>query len=85
MLVALAVTGWLVAIVLAVVLWRHRCAAIPMPDAITHLLMVDRKGWPESLRVVRSGVPAALTRAHGKRTATAYPRIGTAAVYQDKG
>lgn len=92
MLVTLAVAGWLVAIGLAVVVWRHRCPAIPMPDrsapdvsAITHLLLVDASGWPESLRAVRSGVPQALTRAHGKSTATGYPRIGTAAVYQDKG
>ena len=91
MLVTLAVAGWLVAIGLAVVVWRHRCSS-PSPDvsvpdvsAITHLLLVDASGWPESLRVVRSGVPKELTRAHGKQTATGYPRIGTAAVYQDKG
>lgn len=86
MLVALAVTGWLAAAILAGVLWRHRCPSIP-GEAITHLLMVDTKGWPESLRALRSTtVPKELTRAHGKHTAThRYGRTGTAAVYQDKG
>lgn len=87
MLTALAVIGWLVAILLAVALWRHRCAPIAVESsAITHLLLVDAKGWPESLRAARTAAPKELTRAHGKHTATArYPRIGTAAVYQDKG
>ncbi len=84
-MLALAVIGWLAAVILAGMLLRHRCAP-PPARSITHLLMVDAKGWPESLRAARTGVPKELTRVHGKHTATTrYARTGTAAVYQVKG
>lgn len=85
MIGALAVTGWLVVAWLLVLLFSRKQPQ-PIDEPITHLLMVDASGWPESLRKARGSIPKEIPRVHGKdRKAERYHRTGTAAVYQVKG
>lgn len=87
-MLAVAVVGWLTAVILAVVLVRRgrpSGATVSADPVITHLLLVDAKGWPESLRLARGPAPKELHRAHGRGPAQRYPRIGLAAIYQGRG
>jgi hypothetical protein len=77
-LLALALIGWLAALVLGVQRYRHACPH----DAPTRAVLLDHRGAPESCRTLRGAAPPTYHRPHGKGIATVYRRVGTAAVYQ---
>jgi hypothetical protein len=81
----LAAIGWLAAVILAALVLRHKCAVLPVDQALTHLVLLDKSGVPESVRILKGALPAEVTRAHGKAAASRYRRVGTAALYQVKG
>lgn len=78
MLIVLAISGWGIALALAVALRRHQCP-IEQP---TKAVLVNSAGLPESLRTLRGPAPKEYSRPRGKGAATLYPRIGTAVIYQ---
>lgn len=75
---AVAILGWIVAVVLAVYVWRHRCPV----DPPTRAVLLNISGLPESIRSCRGPLPKTYTRNHGKQPPTVYAPAGTAAVYQ---
>lgn len=78
MLEALAIGGWLVALVLWCLRFQHVCPT----EAPTRAVLLDHRGAPESCRTLRGSAPPTYHRPHGKGIATVYRRVGTAAVYQ---
>ena len=78
MMEALAVLGWLAALVLWVQRRQHTC----LHEAPSKAVLIAANGIPESIRTLRGRPPQSYTKPHGKGIHTLYKRVGTAAVYQ---
>lgn len=86
-MLALALVGWLAAVIFAALAFKQQsqASADASAGALTHLVMLDRAGVPESVRILTGAPPRDVTRAHGKAAASKYVRVGTAALYRAKG
>lgn len=78
LLIAVAILGWLVALVVTALYVRHQCPI----EAPTRAVLLNSAGLPESVRTLRGAPPKEYARPHGRSPATIYHRIATAAVYQ---
>ena len=78
MVEALALLGWLAALVLGVQRFQHTCPH----EAPNQAVLVAPNGIPESIRTLRGRTPQSYTKPHGKGIHTIYKRVGTAAVYK---
>lgn len=87
MLAAVAILGWLAALVLAILRWRHVCrprvyqpvtttGTYPLPEAGLHAALYQADGTLESVRRLKGAPPPTIHRPHGRGPATVYRLCG---------